>query len=298
MAAGPLSLVESCLHKLQHTEESTDSGDSFTLSDTCPELSLALDSTALAHLEPALEDKTTLGQLRDVQRSLRSLQSAPKEQHAPALNNLLGILKQTYTPEKKSKPLENPVDKLLEWAGKKLREYFKKDNWITRHFHIDNKISKTTLKGMLNVGILILVIIVLFIIVNEMRAAGIFSLFRYRRGVRQHQHDLNQQKQDLSWVNLGDISALPLHVQIPALLSYTLQKLIDRKVLPGRYNLTNQEFLNILRRKLPEAAQDFEQLVNNSERVVYGNKSVSDSDAHQLLEGVRHIEQLQGKVKQ
>jgi len=294
----PLSLLDTCLTRLHDVEHATHDSDQVTLSDSCPELSLQLTNPELEQLEPSLEDETTLGQLKDVQRSLRSLQAPPAYKHTPAITDVKQILKKIYTPENQAKPVENPVDKLLEWVGKKIREFFQHDNWITRHFHFDNKISKNVIKGMFNIFILLLVVIVLFIIVNELRAASFFSLFGCKRGKRRHQPETGFVAEGPQRIGLLEISELPLNRQVPALLRYTLQQLIDKQILPGRYNLTNQEFLRILRQKLPNASRDFEQLVNTGDNVVYGNKTVAADDASKLLEHARHIEQLRHKEQQ
>lgn len=298
IAANSLTLIDTCLCQLQNTKQPQKRSEAVTLSDSCPELSIALDNSSFAQLEPTLEDETTLGLLRDAQRSLRSMHTSPTNAHTLTLTNLHQILRQTYTPEKKSKPWENPFDKLLEWISNKIRDYFKQDNWITRNFHIENKISKSTIKGILNISILLLVVMVLFIIVNELRAASVFSLFQRRHRQRQQLREQDESNQDSSWVSLYDISKLPVNAQIPALFRYTLRQLINRKILPHRYNLTNQEFLNILHKSSPEVSKDFQSLVNSADRVVYGNKTIDASEVQRLLEQALRIEQLQVNVKQ
>ena len=64
----PLQLLDTCLTRLHDVEHATHAKDKVTLSDSCPELSLELNNPQLDQLEPPLEDKTSLGQLQDVQR--------------------------------------------------------------------------------------------------------------------------------------------------------------------------------------------------------------------------------------
>ncbi len=290
-----LALIDTCLTRLHNVEHATHASDNVTLSDSCPELSLQLTNPELDQLEPALEDETTLRQLKDVQRSLLSLQATPAYKHTPAVTDVKQILKKIYTPENQTKPVENPVDKLLDWVGKKLREFFQHDNWISRHFHFDNKISKNVIKGMFNIFVLLLVIIVLFIVVNELRAANFFTLFGHKRGKRRHQLVRGLATEDSQRVGIREISELPLNRQVPALLRYTLQTLMDKHILPHRYNLTNQEFLGLLRQNLPDASNAFELLVNTGDKVIYGNKLITTEENRQVLEHVRQIEQLQSK---
>lgn len=292
-----LHLLDTCLIRLHEVEHATHAGDKVTLSDSCPELSMQLANPQLAQLEPSLEDETTLGQLRDVQRSLRSVEAPAASGHAPALAGLKQILKKIYTPEKQTQPVENPVERLLDWIGKKISEFFQHDNWLSRHLNFDNKTSKNIVKGMFNVFVVLLVVVVLFILVNELRAASFFSLFGRRRGKRQRQREQGLPDAVSRHAGIREISELPLNRQIPALLRYTLQQLMDKQVLPRRYNLTNQEFLGILRQKMPDASRDFESLVTTGDSVVYGNKPVAAAEASQLFEHARHLEQLQGKVQ-
>ena len=291
----PLQLLDTCLTRLHDVEHATHAKDKVTLSDSCPELSLELNNPQLDQLEPPLEDKTSLGQLQDVQRSLLSLQPSMSSRHAPALTDLKQILKKTYTPDKQAKSIENPVDKLLDWISKKIRNFFQHDNWLTRHFHFDNEISKNTVKGIFNIIVVLMVVIVLFIIVNELRAANIFSLFKRRRNKRQRLQEAGIPDQDTQHTGIREISELPLNRQIPALLRHTLQQLMDKQVLPRRYNLTNQEFLGIIKQTLPSASRDFELLVTIGDRVVYGNKTIAADDARQFFDRARYIEQLPAK---
>lgn len=294
-SSNPLNLLDTCLARLHNVEHATHASDKVTLSESCPELSLQLTNPQLEQLDPALEDETTLGQLKDVKRGLLSLQMQAPDGHTPELTNLKQILKKIYKPEKQTEPAENPVDKLLNWIGKKIRGFFQHDNWLTRHFNFDNGVSKNVIKGMFNIFVLLLVVIVLFIVVNEMRAASFFSLFRRRHGRRQRQRVESIPVEGSQRAGMRDISELPLNRQVPALLRYTLQQLMDKHVLPRRYNLTNQEFLGLLRQKLPDASQDFELLVDTGDSVLYGNKAIAAEETSRLFERVRHLEQIQDK---
>jgi hypothetical protein len=292
----PLNLIDTCLKRLHKVEHASDTEDEVTLSDSCPELSLQLDNPQLAQLDPALEDDTTLGQLVDVQRSLLSLRTHPTNGRTPALKGLQQLLKKIYQPEKEVKPAVNPVEKMLEWIGQKIREFFKHDNWLTRNLHFENKPGENVIKGMTNIIVVILIVLVLYIIVNELRAASILKLFRHQRGRHMRLREPDLQTADSPLIGMREISELPLNSQVPALLRYTLQYLIDKQVLPRRYNLTNQEFLAILRQKLPVASRDFALLVDSGDRVLYGNKSIAADDATKLYEHVRKIEQIPAKV--
>lgn len=284
-----LALIDTCLSRLHVAKQAA---DPVLLSDKCPELSLQLDNKQLAQLEPPLGDATTLGQLRDAQASLRSLRTTASHAHAPAIKGVPQLLKKIYDPTKHAKPAENPIDQMLEWISKKIKNYFKRDNWLTRNFHLENSLDKNTIKGFFNVLVVLMIVLVLYIVVNEMRAADILKLLKRRQRKRADNSGQELFTQDMQSIGINEIGKLPINRQVPALLQYTLHYLMDRQVLPRRNNLTNQEFLGILKQKLPDAGNNFEQLVNSGERIVYGKQSLDVDDASLLFDHVRHIEQI------
>jgi hypothetical protein len=283
----PLELVDSCLSRL-HT--SKHGNNNVTLSAACPELSLQLDNPQLAQMDPPLDDETTLRQLHDVQHSLRSLQVQVASVPAPALEGLPQLLKKIYDPAKHAKPPENPIDKMLEWISQKIRHFFSQDNWLTRNFHFENKLGKNTIKSITNILVVLMVVLVLYILINELRAAKILKLFNRQRGKRRREQEVQMQATQATAIN--EIGELPRNHQVPALLRYTLQYLMDKQVLPRRYNLTNREFLAILEQKFPEASNDFASLVDSGERVVYGQQVLAAEATSQLIAQVKQIEQL------
>jgi hypothetical protein len=291
-ASSPLDLLNHCVAHVQHGQHSVDANTEVTLSDSCPNLSLALSDPAFAQLEPALEDDTTLGQLRDAQRSLLSLQAPPATAKTLDYAGLQSLLKQVYDPAKEPKPVENPIDKMLDWISQKIHDFFKRDNWLTRHLPFENKLNKNVIKGFTKLLVVIIIVLVLFIVINELRAADILSLLRrkHRRGRRQGEQVIEAHR--ALPPGLKQIGELPLQQQVPALLRYSLQCLIDKHILPRRYNLTNQEFLGILKQELPTAGRDFEFVVTSGEQVVYGNKPLPPGDAAQLFEHVRNLEKI------
>ena len=291
-----LSLIDSCLKRLPGIDKPSKRDVELLLSDACPALSLQLDNPQLAALDPPLDDETTIGQLLDVKHSLLSRQAHPSAGHAPQTDSVQQVLKEIYQPEKIKKSVEDPVEKMLDWLGQKLREYFKHDNWLTRNFNFDKQVSENVIKGMTNALVVILAVVVLYIIVNELRAASILKLFRRRSGVHRRLREQTAQTHGEAPANIKAISELPLNRQVPALLRYTLQYLIDKQVLPRRYNLTNQEFLAIVRDRLPAATHDFKLLVDSGDRALYGNKPIAASETTKLFEHVKNIEQIPHKA--
>lgn len=293
----PLFLIETCINRLATDNEPNDHADNPNLKNVCPELVSILNHPRLAHLEPPPGDEVTVSQLYDIQRSLKSFEISPAISPSFDHAGLKQLLEKIYEPEQKPTKIENPIDKFWEWVGQKLRDYFKEDNWFSRHFDFKNETGTNIFDGIKNSIIVILIVLVFYIIINELRAAEIIKLFRrrYRNQDARAADELRSQGATLQ--GISDISNLPMNRQIPALLRYTLQYLIDKNVLPHRYNLTNQEFLTIIKHELPLISRDFELLVTTVDKVIYGRKSLAAGDASKLYDNVKKIMQLSARAK-
>ena len=290
-----LGQIDTCLDHIRQQKATTD--DEVTLSESCPGLSISLSDPALAQMDPIIEDDTSPAQLEDVRQSLISRHPTSTAAHTLNTQNVASVLKQVYQPPKEIKPSQSLLSKALDWIGEKLRNFFKRDNWLTRNLDAENKLGKDVMSSVLNAIVVILVVLVLFIVVNEFRAASIHKLFRRRRYRRLQSDEQDLATQEALPRGLKGISTLPLNLQVPALLHYSLQVLMDKQILPRRENLTYREFLAILKEKLPESTGDFEQLINSGERVLYGKQALLAQDTDQLYARVKNIELISPKVK-
>jgi len=285
-------LLDECITQLRETSHIVKPDQSVTLSQSCTSLYHNIRDPAFSQLDPPLRDETTLGRLTNNRRSLASI-------HDQALNDiqlkregLKKLLNSIYHKKQVPKSKKGWVDKVVDWLGEKYDEYLKHDNWFTRNFRFGKNLDQSTKRGMVNSLIVVLILLVVFLVANELRAAGTMSLFRHRRKSRRHEISITPGPKPLAQVNLNSISELPVHRQVPALLSFTLSHLIKAKLLPQRMDLTNREYLDIVRKNLPRAERDFETLVNQSELVVYGNKSLGAGSTGLLYENVRNIVQI------
>ena len=289
-------LVEECVER-QFAPQATVYEDApLDLEAVCPDLSLRLDNDIFAQLQPPLQHETTFRQLHDVQRSLQSF--APAQNAGPTALDQAGLqalLEEVYEPHVKPELPPNPIDKFWAWVGDKLREFLNEDNWLTRNFDFTPASDKGLLAGLKNTVIVILIVLVLYILISELRAANVVGLFRRRRRhqARFETGELNSRQSPVH--NLRNISDLPLNQQVPAMLRYAIHYLVEQRVLPRQYSLTNQEFLALVRKNLPDVAQDFESLVSTGEQVLYGNKSLPADDAAKLYAHVKNIEHTPGK---
>jgi len=282
-------LLDECIRHLHEKEHLVKPDQSVTLTESCPSLHRLIDNPVFLQLDPALANKTTLGQLVDSKRALASINTPPLNNRRLNRSGLDSILKSIYQQKTPAQLKKGMVDKFMDWLDQKFNEYFKHDNWFTRNFgkNLDEKAKQ----GLVNTLIVILILIVIFLVANELRAARTMNLFKRRKHPKS-EYKYEAESKFRSRINLNDIAELPLYRQVPALLRYTLQHLMEKQILPRRDNLTNREFLAIVREKLPQAGRDFELLVNQIEKVIYGNKSLAVGNTSKLYEHVRNIEQI------
>lgn len=284
---------DACINVLLERKEPVYQADTVSLKKVCPDLAARLDEPALAHISPPLTDSTSFSQLHDVLRALKS--------NTPSMNagnwqldhaGLNKLLDEVYVPETKPEEVKSFIDVFWDWVREKLREYFEGDNWFTRTFDIKPEPGDEFFEGLKNTTIVILVVFILYIIINELYAANISKFFKRRRMQKSTAADRFSTSNN-ALHNLNDILQLPLRQQVPALLRYSLQVLISKGIIPRRYSLTNREFLELTRQHAPEISRDLEIIINSSDRVLYGNKSIAAGDASLLFDRVRKLESTQ-----
>jgi len=281
-----------CINDLLSQEKQVYTNDPISLKQQCPKLLPFLDKPALAHFSPPLQDKTSISQLLDISRTLEN-------SHIISDNNkwkldhsgLDRLLDEVYVQETEKNEIKNFTDIFWEWVAEKIRKYFDSDNWLTRNFDLSIKPGDSFFEGLKNTVVVILIAFILYIIINELYAANISKYFA-RRKARKAVNNAREESIGKHLYGLNDILQLSIRQQIPALLRYSLQILIKKGVIPKRYSLTNQEFLKIARNHLPELSHDLEIIINTSDKVLYGNKTIAAGDASTLFERVKKIENL------
>ena len=300
-AASPVSeaqqALDECVAHVFATQYTVFEDAPLALDSVCPQLDSQLDKQVFTRLQPSLQTETTFRQLHDAQRSLASFApAAPGSRYRFDHSRLAELLEEVYEPETRPEPSSNFIDKFWSWVDEKLRDYFDdEDNWLTRNFNITPEKDSGLFKGIVYTLVVILIVTILYIIINELRAANVLSLFKRRHRRRIHKPAGNQSVPATSFRHLADIGGLPLNQQASALLGYTIQFLIERQLLPRQYSLTNREFLAVLTDRLPGAAASFEKLVSTGEQVIYGKRDLPAESAALLFEQVRHIEQTPRK---
>lgn len=292
-----LTKIDGCLAQLAAQDPAVTKDSPVKLSQVCPAVAGLLQDPALAQLEPALAETTSLAQLHDVRRSLASFKPGSTTGQQPDTAELQQVLTQVYQPEQEPVQTKTAMDKLADWLNTKVRQLFEGDNWFSRHFEPGEISGTDVVIGIRNSIIVLLIVLVLYIIANELYAADIFKLLARKQRARRAQRDDVVQTQHAASTGIHEISELPLNRQVPALLRYVLQYLMARQILPHRYTLTNQEFLAIIQEQHPAASRDFEILVQANDRILYGRKSLASGDASKLFEHAKNIEQVSKRMQ-
>lgn len=281
-----------CINNLLSQQKQVYTNDPISLKQQCPNLLPFLDQPDLAHFSPPLQDKTSFSQLLDISRTLENSRKIPNTNkweldHA----GLDSLLDEVYVQETDKNEIKSFTDIFWDWVAENIRKYFDSDNWFTRNLDTSFKPGDGFFEGLKNTVVVILIAFILYIIINELYAANISKYFA-RRKARKAIADDRHESTNNPLYGLNDILQLSIRQQVPALLRYSLQILIKKGVIPKRYSLTNQEFLKIARNHLPELSRDLEIIVNTSDKVLYGNKTIAAGDASRLFERVRKIENL------
>lgn len=299
-AASPLSshlealhALDACMAHVFDANETVFEDAPLNLDSVCPDLGAQLNKPFFARLQPPLQRETTFRQLHDAQRSLASFtpaySSRPKTLNHAGLTALLNDI---YEPVVKPDSSSDLIDRFMTWIEEKLRGFFAENDWLTRNFDFTPEPDSGMFKGLVNTLIVILIVFILYIVINELRAANIWAMLKRRQRRAMHSETNIQVTEAQTIHHLGDIRKLPLDQQAPALLRFTIQTLVARDVLPGRYSLTNREFLALVHATLPGVAGDFAALVNSGELVVYGKQDLSEEHTAALFDNVKHIEQV------
>ena len=281
-----------CINKLLAQEKQVFKDNSVSLKKDCPKLLPFLKQPVLAHFSPPLQNKTSFSQLLDISRALetsRTTQSKGKwKLDHDGLNSLLD---EVYVPETNTKEIKSFTDIFWQWVEENIRKYLDSDNWFTRNFDLDIKPGDNFFDGLKNTVIVVLIAFILYIVINELYAANISKYFA-RRKAKKAIADSGQGSVSKTLYGLNDILQLSIRQQVPALLRYSLQLLVKKGVIPKRYSLTNQEFLTIARKHLPELSRDLEIIINTSDKVLYGNKTIAAGDASILFDRVKKLENV------
>ena len=283
-----IQTISVCINNIAKGKDTVYRDDPVNLKKVCPLLAAQLAHPDLKHTAPILEPVTSFGQLTDIKASLNSYRhrgaSHAKKLKTTHLDNILAQINRDEAGKEKKEEEPSLWHRFWKWFFETLEEYFSKDDGINLEMDPDDR------EIIQNLTAAIIVAIILYIIIMELRAARITGFFR-RRKLQKTAAKQSKHSQEHGPLTLKEIASLPLNQQIPALLRYAIALLIKKNVLPDRENLTNQELLRIVAQKQKDNARAFADLVNTADLAVYGKRAFEAADVSSLYDRVNKLEQ-------
>jgi len=272
-------LLNKCIEK-QFSETTTPSLNAeLDLLEVCPDLSIFLATyNKNDFIQPKLKSETTLNRLID-ERALRQQPYRTLTSNSTDLG-LVATLAKNYNLDSSKIITPSLWQRLKQWLKE---NYGSKDedagiDWILKlldGFSIPDWLYKSILYG--SIGLVI--ILAIFIIVNEFR--------QYKRYKNREQFvttaDTLLPIHELRMMSWDEIQTLPVHQKTSALLQYLIQQCINRQWLVDNNSFTNQEFYRQLKKQHTDKALQFKQVIMAAEKDIYGNHSLSDEELANLM---------------
>ena len=274
----PLAVIEAC-------SDSADE-DSFgldALEEECPGLTQALEESGyLPLLSTATRDELGVYDLTDLlQVDAWYQEPAARDIDVGKLGSILDAL-QAREPER---PL-GWFERFKRWLRTMMerQEGSSPDNWLSRWLERSD-VSDAVAKIILAVALIMILALTIFVIINELRAAGVF---RERR------------KQEDEAVAVGamrgvgdaaeDLSALPADRKASMLLRMLVTTLVRSGRLRLERSLTHRELS--ARARFDDASQReaFQRVAALAERTVYGSHDVPAEEVEPIVAAARELD--------
>lgn len=258
------------------------------LEDECPGLTQALDESGyLALLPTASRDELNVDQLPELLRvSHRYDREAPRNVAVDSLGPILGSLR-TQEPER---PL-TWFERFKRWLRAKLGSRGSdSDNWLS-HWLDDVDVPDAVARGILFASIGLIVVLTIVVIVNELRAAGVFRRRRRSQDADMILAGIASAAAD----DVADIDALPADRKISVLLRVLVTTLVQSGRLRAERSLTHRELCTRAAFDDAQQRESFRRVAALAERTVYGIGEVPAEEVEPIVAAARALDaQLRG----
>lgn len=285
-------VVERCVNKQFKAGEATTRGKVVNLQKSCPSLADARHHSLLKNIQPPLTKEITVSQLLDIRTILHArirTGSAVKHNDYPYAD-LDKLLKDTYLPTEEFKPDPTLWQRFIAWLRKLLTPEDKKPPaWLKDFFDSIELPETDTVVLFLKGAVALLVLLTLLMIFNELRAANVISAWRHIKRRRNTPADELLFASDAEELKLSHIKQLPDKQFASKLLYLTLFNLMQRRILPQRFSLTNHELLSQLPQDESNLLPALHQLIQYTDAGLYGDRQYETQQRQQML-------QLSGKL--
>lgn len=258
------------------------------LEDECPGLTQALDESGyLALLPTASRDELNVIQLLELLRvSYGYDREAPRNVAVDSLGPILDSLR-TQAPER---PL-TWFERFKRWLRAKLESRGSdSDNWLSRWLD-DVDVPDAVARGILFASIGLIVVLTIVVIVNELRAAGVFRRRRRSQDADMILAGIASAGAD----DVADIDALPADRKISVLLRMLVTTLVQSGRLRAERSLTHRELCTRAAFDDAQQRESFRRVAALAERTVYGIGEVPAEEVEPIVAAARALDaQLRG----
>jgi hypothetical protein len=253
------------------------------LEEQCPGLTRALEQSGyLALLSPATRDGLDSYDLSDiVPIQDRSESQAARNVDVSTLAPILDALR-AQEPER---PL-TWVERLKRWLRTRLESrQGGSGNWLSRWLD-DVDVPDVVTRATLLVALVLIIVLTIVVIVNELRAAGVF---RKRNGA----HDADMVTPGTVAAASDDVAnldALPEDRKAQALLRMLVDTLVSSGRLRTERSLTHRELCARAAFDDDQQRESFRRVAALAERTVYGVGEVSAAEAEPVVAAARALD--------
>jgi hypothetical protein len=288
LSASQLSrVVERCIDKQFHAGQATTRGKVVKLQKSCPSLAKSRNHSLLKNIQPPLAKEITVSQLLDIRTILqaRTRTAASVRHNDYPYAGLDNLLKDTYVPSEEFKPDPTLWQRFFAWLRKLLTpEDRKPPAWLEDFFDSIELPETDTVILFLKGAVALLVLLTLLMIFNELRAANVLSAWRHIKRQRQTPADELLFASDNEALSVSHIKQLPDKQFASKLLYLTLVNLMQRRILPQRFSLTNRELLSQLPQDESKLLPALHQLIQYTDAGLYGDRQYETQQRQQMLQ--------------
>ncbi len=264
--------VQSCISVLGEREID----DAQTVNLHCPRLGEQLQNSFLG--ETSFDDrfaKLTYREVLDIEKLFAARINPEPARVSFLYTNLDQFLSDTLVVDANAKKI-GWWERFLAWLEDKIRTQDDADlKWLEDILKALT-FSEETRKFILYGSFAIIVLLALSIVVNELKAGGLFRRRTRSRLSTSSQTSAGSNMTDVELLTTDSIQKMPQQMQPQALLSMCIDQLIRCGKLPDDRSRTNREFLKLFGSGGNQTVtRSFQDLVERAERSLYGGEQLS-----------------------
>lgn len=259
------------------------------LEEACPGLEHALTESGYVGFvgETEIEQLTTYS-LADLRYFIERYRSSPEGETSPAhdVSQLASVLDALEAEQRTDRP-PTLMERFKRWLNGLInRQQQEQDPWLVNWLR-DLDISERIVRGIVYGSILLIIAIALGVIVNELRAAGVFR----RRGRRLAAVPVESDGGlDLSHATLADLDRVAASDRPALLLRVLVNTLVNTGRLRAEKSLTHRELGTRAAFDAVDQRQSFNRVAALGERMLYGHRDVPADEVDAVIETGRALE--------